>query len=179
MSHASALIAPWAKTSSSLRGEGVEFVGGGDKRLAGEIRKPPRRPRCRSPSGAFSPVPTAVPPSASSCRRVERAAPAARRSRCRLERQPEISWLKRDRGRRPASGFCRSSRRRSFSALQAAGRSRSERPRRGSAYPQWRITAAMCIAVGKVSLEDWLMLTSSFGWSSFSSPRDLVARLAQ
>ena len=28
-------------------------------------------------------------------------------------------------------------------------------------------TAAMCMAVGKVSLELWLMLTSSFGWRSF------------
>ena len=29
------------------------------------------------------------------------------------------------------------------------------------------ITAEMCIAVGKVSFEDWLILMSSFGWQSF------------
>ena len=28
-------------------------------------------------------------------------------------------------------------------------------------------SAEMCIAVGKVSFDDWLMLMSSFGWSSF------------
>ena len=43
-------------------------------------------------------------------------------------------------------------------------------------------TAAMCMAVGKVSLEDWLRLTSSFGWIGFfepsSPPRISIARLA-
>ena len=39
------------------------------------------------------------------------------------------------------------------------------------------ITAAMCKAVGKVSFEDWDMLTSSFGWQSLS-PASSLARLA-
>ena len=43
-------------------------------------------------------------------------------------------------------------------------------------------TAAMCMAVGKVSLEDWLRLTSSFGWTGFfepsSPPRISIARFA-
>ena len=42
-------------------------------------------------------------------------------------------------------------------------------------------TAAMCIAVGKVSLEDWLLLTSSLGWTGFfepsTPPRISIARL--
>jgi hypothetical protein len=28
----------------------------------------------------------------------------------------------------------------------------------------------MCIAVGKVSFDDWLMLTWSFGWTGFFEP---------
>ena len=35
----------------------------------------------------------------------------------------------------------------------------------------------MCMAVGKVSLDDWLMLTSSFGWQRFS-PASSFARFA-
>ena len=35
-------------------------------------------------------------------------------------------------------------------------------------------TAEMCIAVGKVSLEDWLMLMSSLGWQKLLAG-DLVA----
>ncbi len=32
------------------------------------------------------------------------------------------------------------------------------------------VAAAMCIAVGKVSLEDWPMLTSSLGWTGSLEP---------
>ena len=43
-------------------------------------------------------------------------------------------------------------------------------------------TAATCIAVGNTSLDDWLLLTSSFGWTSRPSPRSppssSLARLA-
>ena len=35
-------------------------------------------------------------------------------------------------------------------------------------------TAAMCRAVGKVSLEDWDIFTSSLGWSRFSPARALA-----
>ena len=38
-------------------------------------------------------------------------------------------------------------------------------------------TAEMCIAVGNVSFEDWLMLMSSFGWQSFL-PAISLARFA-
>ena len=41
---------------------------------------------------------------------------------------------------------------------RAAGRARSAR------------RAAMCIAVGKVSFDDWLMLTWSLGWTGFFEP---------
>ena len=43
-------------------------------------------------------------------------------------------------------------------------------------------TAAMCIAVGITSFEDWLAFTSSFGCTSFepsSPPRISEARLAR
>ena len=38
---------------------------------------------------------------------------------------------------------------------------------------RWRIcsTAAIAIAVGNVSLDDWLRLTSSFGWTGVFEPR--------
>ena len=39
------------------------------------------------------------------------------------------------------------------------------------------VTAAMCIAVGNVSLDDWDMFTWSLGWHSFS-PSISLARLA-
>ena len=43
-------------------------------------------------------------------------------------------------------------------------------------------TAATCIAVGNTSLDDWLMFTSSFGWTRRPSPRlppsSSLARLA-
>ncbi len=43
-------------------------------------------------------------------------------------------------------------------------------------------TAAMCMAVGKVSLEDWLLFTSSLGWTGVFEPsvppRISIARLA-
>ncbi len=55
---------------------------------------------------------------------------------------------------------------------------------RSAGHSRWvvSITAAMCIAVGKVSLEDWLTLTWSFGWTGvlepISPPRISIARLA-
>ncbi len=47
----------------------------------------------------------------------------------------------------------------------------------GSSLSSMAITAEMCIAVGKVSLEDWLMFTSSLGCTSFW-PASWLARLA-
>ena len=40
----------------------------------------------------------------------------------------------------------------------------------GSSAPRSCSTAAMCIAVGNVSFDDWHMLTSSFGWTGFFEP---------
>ena len=40
----------------------------------------------------------------------------------------------------------------------------------GWRWPTTAVVAAMCIAVGNVSLDDWLMLTSSFGWIGFLDP---------
>jgi hypothetical protein len=37
--------------------------------------------------------------------------------------------------------------------------------------------AAMCMAVGKVSLEDWPRLTSSLGWTGFLLPSTPPAQL--
>ena len=47
----------------------------------------------------------------------------------------------------------------------------------GRTRPSNASAAAMCIAVGKVSLEDWDMLISSLGWSSFL-PASSLPRLA-
>ena len=45
----------------------------------------------------------------------------------------------------------------------------------GSRRSVTAIAAATCMAVGKVSLEDWLMFTESLGWSGFSSATPLSA----
>ena len=112
---------------------------------------------------ALSPVPTAVPPSASSCR--PGSARAHGRERLVELRHPAGDDLaERDRRRvlqvraadhhdagellRPCAPACR-----------AAPRSP------GSATSSSSTTAAMCITVGKVSLLDWPRLTSSLGWT--------------
>ena len=50
----------------------------------------------------------------------------------------------------------------------------------GSSTSRAVIAAAMCIAVGKVSLDDWPMLQWSLGWTGFlepiSPPRISMAR---
>ena len=55
-------------------------------------------------------------------------------------------------------------------------------PTAGISRPSSCSTAAMCIAVGKVSLEDWLRLTSSLGctgcWVARRPPSSSLARLA-
>ena len=47
---------------------------------------------------------------------------------------------------------------------------RASRRTAGTSRPRICSTAAMCMAVGKVSFDDWLLLTSSFGWTSFFEP---------
>ena len=46
---------------------GGELVRRGDERMAGHLRRSRPRPAAPKPGGALSPVPTAVPPAASSC----------------------------------------------------------------------------------------------------------------
>ena len=120
--------------------------------------------RLSKPAGAFSPVPTAVPPRASA-RSGSTAARSSSMSVSTLARQPEISCEKRSgtascRCVRPTfstSSFSASSRRSVCAKLSHAGRR----------FSSSAITAAMCIAVGNVSFEDCDIFTSSFGCSSF------------
>ena len=67
MSAASAFSAPWAKTSSSLLVRAWNLLGAVTNRFP--VRLETSSATCSpKPFGAFSPVPTAVPPSASSRR---------------------------------------------------------------------------------------------------------------
>ena len=161
-SQASAFSAPWAATISSSEVSAWNLfsaVRKGIPLLSARISALRRS----KPAGAFSPVPTAVPPSASS----RSGSPAARissASRSRLARQPEISWEKRigtascrcvlPHLRIPSFSFSNS---RSVSvSSRSAGSTRSSRME----------AAAICIAVGKVSFDDWLIFTSSLGCST-------------
>ena len=173
MSPARALTAPWAKTSSSREERAWNLFFSDTKGL-------PVSPATSSaafsakPSGAFRPVPTAVPPRARpySGRTARR---RSSRSRSREARQPLISCEKAMgtascRWVRPLltmPAFSRSSTHSASFSSSTAGISASS-----SAS-----TAAMCSAVGKVSLEDWLMFTSSFGWQR-AFPARAFARLA-
>ena len=126
------------------------------------------------PAGALSPVPTAVPPRASS-RRPGSASSTIALSFSRLVRQPLISWARvmgtaSCRWVRPlftTSPFSPSSRRKVSTSPSMAGSSLSSSA----------TAAAMCMAVGKVSLELWDMFTWSLGWSSFF-PASSLPRLA-
>ena len=63
----SAFMAPWAKTSSSLEVRAWNLLGAGRNSLP--VRPEIARAASTSkPAGAFNPVPTAVPPRASSCK---------------------------------------------------------------------------------------------------------------
>ena len=173
MSHASALTAPCANTSSSFDVSAWNLLDAVTKGFP--VRSATAAATARSkPSGALSPVPTAVPPSASS-RREDSAAVSSSRSRARLVRQPEISCAKvmgvaSCKCVRPdfsTSAFSASRCRRVCSNAETAGRRRSSTTRQ----------AAICIAVGKVSFEDCDILTSSFGCRSFF-PASSLPRLA-
>ena len=158
-SEARALMAPWVNTSSSRLVSAWNLFGAetNEEPVSSDSVSAASRSK---PFGAFSPVPTAVPPSAIS-RSGGREASSIRRSCSRLPRQPEISWEKRSgvascRWVRP---ILRTS---SFSASRR--RSAAMRPSTaGSRPPSTERTAATRSAVGKVSLEDWERLTSSFG----------------
>ena len=91
-SQARAFSAPWANTSSSFDVKAWNLLGAVTKGLpVSSVRA--SAAALSKPAGAFRPVPTAVPPRASSCR-----GGSARFSKIRscskLVRQPEISWEK-------------------------------------------------------------------------------------
>ncbi len=173
MSAAMALTAPWAKTISSLEVSAWNLLPAVTKCFPVSAETSSATFTSK-PAGAFKPVPTAVPPSASSeSGPMENLTSSISLSREALH--PEISWEN-----AIGTASCRwvlplfTIPSFSFSSLlntsmspSAAGRSLSS-----SAH-----TAEMCIAVGNVSFEDWLMLMSSFGWQSFL-PAISLARFA-
>ena len=150
ISAARAFSAPWANTSSSRLVRAWNLFSAVRKRLP--VRSDTSRATRRSkPAGAFRPVPTAVPPSASS-RRGSRLSSMSCRSRSRLARQPEISWAK-----EMGTASCRWVRP-DFTTPRFSSSSRRRVAMRpstaGSTWSSRAVTAAMCMAVGKVSLED-------------------------
>ena len=161
---ARAFKAPWEKVRASLAVSAWNLLGAVRKGrpVSAAAASAAASP---NPAGAFSPVPTAVPPRASSYR-PSREARIMSRPCSTMERQPLIScpkvmgtasckWV------RPVltmPAFSCSSRSRQTSMASMAGKSRS--------YSA--VTAAMCRAVGKVSLELWDMFTWSLGCSKFS-----------
>ena len=171
-------IAPWALTSASWAASASNLLGAVTNPMP-VIFAISFATRCPKSAGAFKPVPTAVPPRASSCRWGMAASMCSRQwSSC--ETQPDISWpsvigTASWRCVRPIL---------TMPANSLAFRSSVSRSVRTAGISRRRIsaTAAMCMAVGKVSLEDWLRLTSSFGWIGFfepsSPPRISIARLA-
>ena len=172
-SAARAFRAPWANTSSSLEVRAWNLLGAVTKSFPVSRESAWATPTSK-PLGAFSPVPTAVPPRASSFKG-GREARSSCRSRSRLVRQPEISWEKvmgvaSCKWVRPdftIPAFSPSSRAKAAISSSMAGITCSSKAS----------TAAMCMAVGKVSLEDWDIFTSSLGWSSFF-PAMALPRLA-
>ena len=132
------------------------------------------------PLGAFRPVPTAVPPSASSFSS-GRASSSIFLSFSSEARQPLISWenlIGRSVLQVGAAGLDDAL----VFLLQALEGGSISWSIAGKSLSSMAMTAEMCIAVGKVSLEDWLMLMSSLGCSSFlpaiSLPRLAMTSLA-
>ncbi len=128
---------------------------------------------------AFSPVPTAVPPSASAQSPGSVALmPASASSICAT--QPEIAW--------PSVRGVASCRwvRPTITTLSNAAALAASVSRRwvsaGNSWPSISSSAAMCITVGKASLEDWPLFTSSLGWMGVlepsTPPASWIARLA-
>ncbi len=173
ISQAVALMAPCANTSSSLEVSAWNLFSAVIKGLPVSSATF-FATSSENPAGAFRPVPTAVPPSASSCRGFT-ASFSSSTSFSRLARQPEISWLNLM-GVASCKWVLPDLTMPSFSASRR--RKVSIRvPTAGSSLSSMASTAEMCIAVGNVSLEDWLILMSSLGWQSFS-PAIWFARFA-
>jgi hypothetical protein len=128
---------------------------------------------------AFSPVPTAVPPMASGYR-PSTARPTTVSAWASWAAQPEIAWPS-------VSGVASCRWVRPIITTSAKAAAFSSKVRRsaaaaGSNAPASSSTSAMCITVGKASLEDWPRLTWSFGWTGDFEPRappaSWIARLA-
>ena len=170
---ASAFMAPCEKTMASLLVSAWNL-------LASVLKTSPVSALTRSatstskPAGAFSPVPTAVPPNARR-RSMGRLAASCSREASSMPRQPEISWLN-------AMGTASCRWVRPLFTTPAFWRSR-----RSNVATSWSIagmssrvtasTAAMCMAVGKVSFEDCERLTESLGCTGPSSATPSAAAI--
>jgi hypothetical protein len=134
--------------------------------------------RVSNPAGAFSPVPTAVPPRAS-LYRSSRDRSRRAMSSSSIATYPENSW---PRVRGTAS--CRCVRPILTIESQAfAFFSRSARMHLTAGISRFlkRRAVAMCIPAGNASLDDCDLFTSSFGWIGFllpiTPPASSIARL--
>ena len=156
---ASVRTAPWALTSASCAARASNLFGAVTNGIPVSFAISAAT-LCPKSAGAFKPVPTAVPPSASSWRWGSASSTCPRPwSSC--ETQPEISW---PRVIGTASWRCvrpiLTMPENSFAFRSSVSRSvRTAGIRRNRVCS----TAAIDIAVGNVSFEDWLLLTSSFG----------------
>ena len=115
---------------------------------------------------AFRPVPTAVPPMASSrARESAYSMPSRAKSICATH--PEMTWP-----RRIGVASCRWVRPTMMTSSNSfAFPSRVSRSWRTRGYMSCSSeTTAMCMAVGKVSFEDWPRFTWSLGWTGFLEP---------
>ena len=169
------LTAPWEKTSASLPVSARNLLGSVTNGRPVSSASSSATATSK-PAGALRPVPTAVPPSArrTSC---GMAARSSSREPSRSPRQPEISCAN-----EMGTASCRWVR----PLLTTPAHSRSRRANvaaswsiAGSRRPVTASAAATCMAVGKVSLDDWLMFTESLGCRgrSSSAPRSAASWL--
>ena len=143
-------------TRASLAVRAWNLLGAGREGHAGQRRDGCGAASRQSPAGALSPVPTAVPPRASSLQRRQgrpRSMPAPSSSML----APAADLLREGRwARRPADGCGRILTMPGVLLLQPCRRCRRARSSgRAAAAPAAPCTPAMCRAVGKVSLELW------------------------
>lgn len=172
-SAARALSAPWANTNALFEVSAWNLFSAETKGSPVSRATSPAASRA-NPFGALRPVPTAVPPRASASR-PGRAASSWVQSCSTMPRQPLISWEKRMgtaswRWVRPiltTPSLARSRQRKASASSLAPGSTRSA--------TIW--AAAICMAVGKVSLELCERFTWSLGWSK-GSPASALPRLA-
>ena len=152
--------AAWARTIGSSEPRAANLFGAVTNGTS-SARRASIATSAPKPFGALSPVPTAVPPTARSKQALARVLDIGQ---TRLELGGVARPLLADRQRHrvlevgAADLDDRSSIRRTSPRSRRAARSRC-----GISASSIAVTAAMCIAVGKVSLLHWPMLTWSFG----------------